>query len=85
MTMSPAQIPTRIKSRFRREVSKRSARRCVPMRNETPLVSFTFDDFPRSALLQGGEILSDHGLKGTFFRFIWLNGAGESDRQDLFC
>jgi peptidoglycan/xylan/chitin deacetylase (PgdA/CDA1 family) len=63
-----------MKFRIRREVSKRWARRCLAMANEVPLVSFTFDDFPRSALLQGGEILSNHGLKGTFFGAFGLMG-----------
>jgi peptidoglycan/xylan/chitin deacetylase (PgdA/CDA1 family) len=44
------------------------------MRNLQPLVSFTFDDFPRSALFQGGRILRNHGLKGTFFASFGLMG-----------
>jgi peptidoglycan/xylan/chitin deacetylase (PgdA/CDA1 family) len=42
------------------------------MRNSQPLVSFTFDDFPRTALLQGGAILRAHGLSGTFFASFGL-------------
>jgi peptidoglycan/xylan/chitin deacetylase (PgdA/CDA1 family) len=37
------------------------------MLNRGPLVSFTFDDFPRSALWKGGEILGQHGVFGTFY------------------
>jgi peptidoglycan/xylan/chitin deacetylase (PgdA/CDA1 family) len=32
-----------------------------------PIVSFTFDDFPRSALLLGGRILEEVGVSGTYF------------------
>lgn len=32
-----------------------------------PVVSFTFDDFPSSALLNGGKILEKHGVKGTYY------------------
>jgi peptidoglycan/xylan/chitin deacetylase (PgdA/CDA1 family) len=32
-----------------------------------PVVSFTFDDFPRSALTEGGRILRERGWAGTYF------------------
>lgn len=32
-----------------------------------PIVSFTFDDFPRTALTTGGEILRSHGIRGTYY------------------
>lgn len=31
------------------------------------IVSFTFDDFPRSALRIGGDILQSHGAAGTYY------------------
>jgi peptidoglycan/xylan/chitin deacetylase (PgdA/CDA1 family) len=37
------------------------------MRNASPLVSFTFDDVPDSAFLNGAPVLERHGLKGTFY------------------
>ena len=67
-------IPSRVKFRLRREVAARLARRPLLMRNPQPLVSFTFDDFPRSALFQGGGILRNYGLKGTFFASLGLMG-----------
>jgi peptidoglycan/xylan/chitin deacetylase (PgdA/CDA1 family) len=39
----------------------------VPLRNTTPMVSFTFDDIPRSAATTGARILQDHGARGTFY------------------
>jgi peptidoglycan/xylan/chitin deacetylase (PgdA/CDA1 family) len=37
------------------------------LRNETPMVSFTFDDIPKSAATTGAGILEDHGVRGTFY------------------
>jgi peptidoglycan/xylan/chitin deacetylase (PgdA/CDA1 family) len=37
------------------------------MRNNTPMVSFTFDDIPKSAATTGAAILEDHGARGTFY------------------
>ena len=31
------------------------------------VVSFTFDDFPKSALTAGGSILERHGARGTYY------------------
>jgi peptidoglycan/xylan/chitin deacetylase (PgdA/CDA1 family) len=42
-------------------------RRTVPIRNRRPIVSFTFDDFPRTAYLAGGFILQQFGLHGTYY------------------
>jgi peptidoglycan/xylan/chitin deacetylase (PgdA/CDA1 family) len=55
-------------------VSRRLFRRCVTMRNSAPLVSFTFDDFPRSALHVGGAILKRFGLAGTYYTSFGLMG-----------
>lgn len=40
-----------------------------PTRNRArlPLASLSFDDFPRSAWLEGGSILRHHGLKATYY------------------
>jgi peptidoglycan/xylan/chitin deacetylase (PgdA/CDA1 family) len=37
------------------------------MRNERPIISFTFDDFPRSAALIGAKILEKYDARGTFY------------------
>jgi peptidoglycan/xylan/chitin deacetylase (PgdA/CDA1 family) len=44
------------------------------IQSATPLVSFTFDDFPRSALLVGGTILRRFGLTGTYYASFGLMG-----------
>jgi peptidoglycan/xylan/chitin deacetylase (PgdA/CDA1 family) len=37
-----------------------------------PMVSFTFDDFPRSALVVGGSLLRTYGMHGTFYTSMGL-------------
>jgi peptidoglycan/xylan/chitin deacetylase (PgdA/CDA1 family) len=37
-----------------------------------PLISFTFDDFPRSALVQGGAVLSEIGFRATYYACFGL-------------
>ena len=37
------------------------------MRNLAPLVTFTFDDVPDSAYINGAAVLEQHGLRGTFY------------------
>ncbi|HRI38085.1 MAG TPA: polysaccharide deacetylase family protein [Nitrospira sp.] len=43
-----------------------------------PLISFTFDDFPLSALEVGGEILRQHGVAGTYYVSLGLLDREES-------
>ena len=62
--------------------------RAKPVRG---VVSFTFDDFPRSAFHCGGDILRCHGVRGTYYASMGLEGrtteVGESfvrkDVEDL--
>jgi peptidoglycan/xylan/chitin deacetylase (PgdA/CDA1 family) len=48
--------------------------RKVRLRNAQPVISFTFDDFPRTALLAGGEILQKYGARGTYYTAMGLVG-----------
>lgn len=49
--------------------------RSVPWENRPPAVTFTFDDFPRSAYLVGGPILRDAGASGTYYAAASLAGT----------
>jgi len=40
-----------------------------------PIASFTFDDFPRSALHTGGPLLRRHDAHGTYYASLGLMGA----------
>ncbi len=48
------------------------------LRNEIPMVSFTFDDIPKSAATTGAGILEDHDVRGTFFVSGGLVGTTSS-------
>lgn len=49
------------------------------LRNETPMVSFTFDDIPKSAATTGATLLEDHGARGTFYLSGSLVGTTSPD------
>jgi glycosyltransferase involved in cell wall biosynthesis/peptidoglycan/xylan/chitin deacetylase (PgdA/CDA1 family) len=48
------------------------------------LISFTFDDFPRSALLTGGAILNRFGRAGTYYASLGLVGKETPSGQIFF-
>lgn len=55
--------------------------RLVALGSAGPIVSFTFDDFPRTAYTAGGAILKSHGVRGTYYvamgRMNTSNGLGD--------
>jgi peptidoglycan/xylan/chitin deacetylase (PgdA/CDA1 family) len=60
---------------MRRRVFVAACQRWSLLQTATPLVSFTFDDFPRTALTEGGEILKSCGACGTYYAAMSLMGA----------
>lgn len=78
----------RVASKWRRLSVDRFGSRHFTLRSDVPYVSFTFDDFPRSAYVDGGRILAEHGLRGTYFVSCgWLGQPSVSgpiaSRDDL--
>lgn len=58
------------------------------LRNDAPMVSFTFDDIPKSAATLGAELLERHGARGTFYVAGGLLGTPSpdwvsADREDI--
>jgi peptidoglycan/xylan/chitin deacetylase (PgdA/CDA1 family) len=49
------------------------------LRNAAPMVSFTFDDLPKSAVTTGADLLEAHGARGTFYVSGGLVGVGTED------
>ena len=47
--------------------------------NQTPMVSFTFDDIPKSAATTGARMLEDRGARGTFYISGGLVGTASPD------
>ena len=58
-------------------------RRPVPLGGQGPIVSFAFDDFPRTALSVGGAILEKFGARGTYYVAAGLEGT-TGELGDLF-
>jgi peptidoglycan/xylan/chitin deacetylase (PgdA/CDA1 family) len=60
-----------------RQVVRKATAKSIVLKAPRPIVSFTFDDFPRSAILNGAKILERHGARGTFY------GAGSYCDQSV--
>lgn len=71
----------RLQRYYRRRAASLSFRRPFLINSQEPLVSFTFDDFPRSALLAGGSILNRFGLAGTYYASLGLMGKKSPSGQ----
>ncbi len=65
----------RMQNRYRRSLSTFFGRRMVHLKSRFPIISFTFDDFPQSALRQGGAILKSHEARGTYYISLGLMGS----------
>lgn len=59
-------------------IGRRVAFRTASIRLDQPILSITFDDFPRSAETPGARILEDHGVRGTFYPASGLFGLTNS-------
>jgi hypothetical protein len=64
----------RLQRYYRRIAGSLSFNRPFLIQSKRPLISFSFDDFPRSALLAGGGILNRLGLAGTYYASLGLMG-----------
>jgi len=62
----------RMQRACQRRAAKWLARRQFTLPPGRSIVSFTFDDFPRSALFNGGAILERHDLAGTYYASLGL-------------
>src|SRR5262245_26565827 len=66
---------SRITGKYRRTMANQFCRRMVAIKTSAPLISFTFDDAPRTAFNTGGDILRAHGARATFFVSLGLLGS----------
>ena len=60
---------------YKRNAAAPVFRRSIAFHLSVPLISFTFDDFPQSALHIGGAILKNQGLSGTYYASLGLLGS----------
>jgi peptidoglycan/xylan/chitin deacetylase (PgdA/CDA1 family) len=72
--MRVGDLLARAHSLYQRGSASTFCRRERPIKTDRAIISFTFDDFPRSALLNGGGILSRLGVAGTFYVALGLLG-----------
>ena len=66
--------PNSIANWYKRKVGLLSFRHQVRIELDVPIISFTFDDFPSTALATGGEILRGFGGAGTYYVSLGLLG-----------
>ncbi len=64
----------RLHRAWQRRAAKWFGRRIINIRPAVPTVSFTFDDFPDSAVSVGGAILEEAGARGTYYASLGLAG-----------
>ena len=62
------------RQRIAGEATRVLFRRQLAVRTPAPLVSFTFDDFPRSAFLEASSILTRYDILGTYYVSMSLAG-----------
>ncbi|MGO8795980.1 MAG: polysaccharide deacetylase family protein [Candidatus Sulfotelmatobacter sp.] len=71
---------------LRRQLLSSAYSRRVWLKSGDPIVSFTFDDFPRTALTVGGRILKSQRARGTYYAAVGLmnqsNELGEQFRRE---
>lgn len=72
--------------RVRAEILRTVHSRPLPLHSQGPIVSFCFDDFPRTAYTTGGAILKSFGVRGTYYAALGLmnttNELGDQLRQE---
>src|SRR5687768_14484034 len=75
---------SRLPGAYARRVARWFGRRPYTLRNTNAIITFTFDDFPRSALLNAGKPLEDLGSGGTYFASHGLVGHTTATGE-IFC
>jgi len=77
--------PRSVLSALRRQTLCSLYARTVPWGNRGPIVSFSFDDFPRTAYVAGGSILKSLGARGTYYVAPGLMGTCNEELGEQFC
>jgi peptidoglycan/xylan/chitin deacetylase (PgdA/CDA1 family) len=82
---APIGYLARAKRRLATEATRMLFKRRLDVRTALPIISFTFDDFPRSAFREAGMILRRYGAVGTYYASMGLMGkqSGLGPMYDL--
>lgn len=67
-----ASFSSRAVNWYKRNAAVPVFRRTIPFELAEPIISFTFDDFPQTALFEGGAALKRHNVAGTFYVSLGL-------------
>jgi peptidoglycan/xylan/chitin deacetylase (PgdA/CDA1 family) len=78
-----SQLLRRARGKYQRITARYLSQRPFAINSQIPIISFTFDDFPRSAFRTGGAILQSLGLAGTYYASLGLMGK-QSDTGVMF-
>lgn len=70
-------------SRVNRQWARFAGRDPMPLQLDHAIVSFTFDDFPKSAASHGASLLEKHGWTGTYYASAGYAG-GITHHGDMF-
>jgi len=80
--LTPRSFARRLGRKLQRTAVAHLRRKPLRINSARGVISFTFDDFPRSALSVGGAILERHEARGTYYGALSLLG-GEEHGQAL--
>lgn len=69
-----SRLVQKVQGRWRRDAARLLDARHFSMRAGPPIISFSFDDFPQSALTNGGTILKKFAISGTYYASLGLMG-----------
>lgn len=67
--------PRNIISKVKRRLTQHYAARPVNFAFDEPILSITFDDFPKSAAEAGARVLGRHGARGTYYAAAGAAGS----------
>ncbi len=88
MDAEPYHADPSLRGKLRRRLVRLQHRRRATTRPGRPMISFAFDDAPKSAFVAGAEVLERYGVRGTYF--VCAGTAGErsfvgrlGDREDV--
>src|SRR5262245_38852097 len=65
---------SKVRGYYHRKAAGLFFRRIVNVRPLRPVISFSFDDCPESAIRTGGAILKRYSLAGTYYTSLGLMG-----------
>lgn len=80
----PYEPSSSLSRKIARRILPYQSRRILKFKIDKPIVSFTFDDFPRSALLEGGRMLVEEGWRGSFYVSASLVSTANHHGQNFF-